>query len=98
MGIRTVEDWQALIQRHQASGLSMKAFCVQEGIGYDWFCLKRKRILQDTRQTKAATQNSRFIRTQLSGQGGIEIRCGEVVCRLPAQTPVEYVAELLKAL
>lgn len=100
MSIRSAEQWQDLIARQKTSGLSIKAFCDREGIGYDWFCLKRKRILNEKTGVQSPAELTSFVKAQpiLLSSGGIEIRCRDVICRLPSQTPAEYVAEILKAL
>lgn len=41
---RTPEQWQALIQQWQDSGLSAPQFCQQHHIGYASFCNWRKRL------------------------------------------------------
>lgn len=98
MSIRSKEAWQTLIQHHQASGLSLKAFCVQEGISYDGFTRKRQQLLK---QDKPAIKkpSSGFSAVKVASKPmGIEIRYGQAVCYLPSHTPYAYVVSLLKGL
>ena len=97
MTIRSKSEWQALIDKHTDSGLNLKAFCAQEDLNYDWFGRKRSQLLKQAGSSTAPIASA-FVPAKISTHGNIEIRCGHLVCRLPTQTPVAYVAELLRAL
>ncbi len=40
----SAEQWQALIDQWQTSGLSAEAFCHDKGVSYSRFCIWRKRL------------------------------------------------------
>lgn len=44
---RSPEQWRALIQQWQQSGLSASAFCKQNDLGYASFCQWRKRLITE---------------------------------------------------
>lgn len=44
---RSPEQWQALLDQYEASGLSQQAFCQQTGLSYGTFSRWRRRLLCD---------------------------------------------------
>ena len=44
---RSPEQWQALLNQYEASGLSQRAFCQQAGLSYGTFSRWRRRLLCD---------------------------------------------------
>ena len=61
---RSSEQWQALIQQWQESGLSAPQFCEQHGIGYASFCNWRKRLNAQDVPGEESSAEAQFIDLQ----------------------------------
>ncbi|MDP5210707.1 IS66 family insertion sequence element accessory protein TnpB [Microbulbifer sp. 2205BS26-8] len=49
---RSAQQWQALIEKWQASATSAKQFCSEQAIGYASFCQWRKRLSAPDKNTR----------------------------------------------
>jgi hypothetical protein len=58
---RTPEQWQALVDQQQNSGLSAMQFCKQQSIGYASFCNWRKRLLDQSAGASADSGEASFL-------------------------------------
>ena len=61
---RSPEQWQALIQQWQESGLSAPQFCEQHEIGYASFCNWRKRFNTQDSPAEESSAEAQFIDLQ----------------------------------
>jgi len=41
---RSRGEWESLMERFEAGGLSQRAFCAQEGVAYSSFCYWRRKL------------------------------------------------------
>lgn len=58
---RTPEQWRALVDQQQNSGLSATQFCKQESIGYASFCNWRKRLSDQSTDDSAGSGEASFL-------------------------------------
>ena len=100
MDIRKAQHWRKQISRWRSSGMSMKAFCQQEGLvlgtmsRWNWE-LKRSVIGQKLVELKASTM--------LEGeperpQTPIEVVIGRYVVRVPADAGTQQMRQVLEVL
>jgi len=61
---RSPEQWQALIQQWQESGLSAPQFCEQNEVGYASFCNWRKRFNTQDSPGEESSSEAQFIDLQ----------------------------------
>ena len=61
---RSPEQWQALIQQWQESGLSAPQFCEQHEVGYASFCNWRKRFNTQDSPAEESSSEAQFIDLQ----------------------------------
>lgn len=82
---RRREDWQQLISEHKQSGLTVKAFCEQQGVGEALFYSWRKRVSEDqpprfalvaTNGVAASAPTSQPLQLVLAGGERLEIPSG----------------------
>ena len=105
-----MQEWSARIAECRSSGMSVRAWCKEQGIAIQTYYHWEKRFVTEATQQlslPAPTQAGMLMRinpdTLPSGDvnaigTGITIRHGESVITLPAGSSVEAVAELVKAL
>ena len=105
-----MQEWSARIAECRSSGMSVRAWCKEQGIAIQTYYHWEKRfVIEATQQLSlpAPTQAGMLMRvnpdTLLSGDvnaigAGITIRHGDSVITLPAGSSAEAVAELVKAL
>jgi len=90
---RDVAQWQALIERHRGSGLTVRAFCARHDVNEASFYAWRQRL-----QSTAATQRpAPFVRLEPIDShraAGVDLQvrftCGVTLC-----CPAECLAELV---
>ncbi len=105
-----VQEWSARVAECRSSGIGVKAWCREHGIAlktyYNW---EREIVREATQQyaLPAPAQGGLLMQvnpdTMPSGEivaigSGITIRHGESIISLPAESSVEAVADLVKAL
>mgnify|MGYP006908377601 CR=1 FL=1 len=95
------EHWRQIVARQQASGLSVRGFCGQEGVResafYSWRCTLRDEASQSRPNATAA-----FVPAAISEASGehwgepivIEFSAGPTL-RLPGTTSTTWLAELI---
>ena len=105
-----MQEWSARIAECRGSGMSVRAWCKEQGIAIQTYYHWEKRFVTEATQQlslPAPTQAGMLMRvnpdTLPSGDvnaigAGITIRHGESVINLPAGSSAEAVAELVKAL
>ena len=77
---RSESDWQKLIQQHDASGLSVRAFCKQHKIGDQSFYLWRRRLANSAIEESPVTNLvdiTHLISDAPSARWHIELDLGE---------------------
>ena len=98
MNRRTKEQWQALFEAHEKSGLSATAFCKEHSLNPKYFSLRRKQL------HSVASQEGRapFVRveplTNLVDTHQIKLNGSYGELLLPDSLSPEWVAALLKQL
>ena len=105
-----MQEWSARIAECRGSGMSVRAWCKEQGIAIQTYYHWEKRFVTEATQQlslPAPTQAGMLMRinpdTLPSGDmnsigAGITIRHGESVITLPAGSSAEAIAELVKAL
>ena len=105
-----MQEWSARIAECRSSGMSVRAWCKEQGIAIQTYYHWEKRFVTEATQQlslPAPMQTGMLMRvnpdTLPSGDAnaigaGITIRHGESVITLPAESSAEAVAELVKAL
>jgi hypothetical protein len=63
---RSRDEWAGVLERFRASGLSARAFCTHEGLGYASFCAWRRKLAEGlpmptTTSTPSAPPETAFI-------------------------------------
>ena len=105
-----MQEWSARIAECRSSGMSVRAWCKEQGIAIQTYYHWEKRFVTEATQQlslPAPTQAGLLIRVNPDampsddadriGQG-ITIRHGESVITLPAGSSAEAVADLVRAL
>lgn len=54
MNRRTKSDWQDLFNEHKQSGLTAVAFCQERNLNPKYFCLRRKQLQPNNKNTAAS--------------------------------------------
>ena len=105
-----LQEWSARVAECRSSGISVKAWCAEQGIAVKTYYNWEKQIVKAATQQyalPAPAQTGVLMQvnpdTMLSGEvgtngTGITIRHGESVIALPAGSSAEAVADLVKAL
>ena len=105
-----MQEWSARIAECRGSGMSVRAWCKEQGIASQTYYHWEKRFVTEATQQlslPAPTQAGMLMRVNpdaLPGDtggtigSGITIRHGESIITLPAGSSAESVAELVKAL
>ena len=108
--VARMQEWSARIAECRSSGMSVRAWCKEQGIAIQTYYHWEKRFVTEATQQlslPAPTQAGMLMRvnpdTLPNGDAnaigaGITIRHGESVITLPAGSSAEAVAELVKAL
>lgn len=98
MNRRTNEQWQALFERQEQSGLSQTAFCKEHSLNPKYFSLRRKQLQAADSQHECKA----FVRVEPSKhevssyQIKLQGNYGELF--LPGAVTSKWLAELLKQL
>ena len=105
-----LQEWSTKIAECRSSGMTVKAWCTEQGISAQTYYRWEKRFVEKASQQlslQASTQSGMLMRVNPdalpggdeAGIGsGITIRHGESVITLPAGSSAEAVADLVKAL
>ena len=105
-----MQEWSARIAECRGSGMSVRAWCKEQGIAIQTYYHWEKRFVTEATQQlslPAPTQAGMLMRVNpdaLPGDtggtigSGITIRHGDSIITLPAGSSAESVAELVKAL
>ena len=98
------KEWRQILQRKDASGLSVRAFCRQEGIRESSYYFWRQTIRDRDAQPQATARDafvpaaiSELPFTQQGDRIVLELRTGFTL-HLPATTSATWVAELITVL
>ena len=116
MGVREMkhaallQEWSSKIAECRSSGMSVRAWCAEQGIPIKTYYYWEKRFVTEATQQlslPAPTQAGMLMRVNPDAMpsgdvdaigSGITIRHGESIITLPAGSSAESVAELVKAL
>ena len=116
MGVQAIkhavmlQEWSTKIAECRSSGMSVKAWCAEQGISIKTYYYWEKRfVIEATQQLSlpAPTQAGLLMRVNPDAmpsddvdriRQGITIRHGESVITLPAGSSAEAVADLVRAL
>ena len=105
-----LQEWSSKIAECRSSGMSVRAWCAEQGIPIKTYYYWEKRFVTEATQQlslPAPTQAGMLMRVNpdaLPGDtggtigSGITIRHGDSIITLPAGSSAESVAELVKAL
>ena len=105
-----LQEWSVRIGECRSSGMTVKAWCIQQGIAIKTYYYWEKRFVTEaTRQTSlpVPAQGGQLIRINPDSMpggnpvvngSGVTIRHGDSVISLPAGSSAESVADLVKAL
>ena len=85
-------SWALLLEVHEESGLSVKDYCLSQGISVASFYQWRKRLLVD-KETGSVLFSPIEIQSKASGSILVELP-GGVLLRFPELPPVEYLRQL----
>lgn len=90
---RSQEEWKTLIKQQEASGLSTKEFCREQGINDHYLsCVKSK-----LKKLSSPQSGFQTVGTLLPSQS-ISLRCGDIAIHLPANLDPAWLAMLVKQL
>lgn len=96
--------WRQMLERHRKSGLSVRAYCIREGLResacHAWRRILQHRDLERRHRPAGAVTIPAFVPVVLAGVQGrisIELRGGRLM-HLPATMPAEQLAALAGAL
>ena len=105
-----LQEWSTKIAECRSSGMSVKAWCAEQGISIKTYYYWEKRFVTEATQQlslPAPTQAGLLMRVNPDAmpsddvdriRQGITIRHGESVITLPAGSSAEAVADLVRAL
>lgn len=105
-----MQEWSARIAECRSSGMSVRAWCKEQGIAIQTYYHWEKRFVTEATQQlslPAPTQAGLLVRInpdvlpggdEAGAGSGITIRHGESVITLPAGSSAETVADLVRAL
>lgn len=98
MNRRSNEQWLALFERHEKSGLSQTAFCKEHDLNPKYFSLRRKQL----QATDSQHESKAFVRVEPSkhqvSSHLIKLRGNYGELFLPESVSPEWLAILLKQL
>jgi len=97
MNRRTPEQWQALFDAQQASGLNQAQFCRQQGLCAKHFSLRRKQLLGDNTQPIPSSTFVTVQPPQVRPQQSVSIRYQDVEITVP-QVEIGLITQLVKHL
>ncbi len=100
MGKRTEEQWRELIQRHTQSGLTIKAFCIEQKITISTFYKFKKQFKSPptTPVIEPAFVALHKPKPKLQQPGVIELHCQQAHFAFPDTVPAEFLIQLIKGL
>ena len=92
------EHWRGLVQEHEQSGLSARAFCTERNIAYQSFLAWRKRFaLAEGACAEADREPGEpLFREVAFAPGAVEIVLGTVTVRVPPGFPAEELRAVLR--
>lgn len=98
---RTLEQWKAIIEQQQASGLTVIEFCEQNDIKLKAFYNSRVKLGLNPNPKKLKSSKA-FVKAKsatanLANHGGLSLKIGEATLALPKDTSPQWLAQLLKA-
>jgi len=98
MNRRTQQEWLALFEQHQASGLTIKAFCQQKKLNSNYFSKRRRELLRREEDDSAPSFIKVRAHIPAPSSSAIILRVGTAELNLPLSASPRWVAELLKAM
>ena len=87
------DEMRVLLQEHEASGVSLKAFAAAAGVPYTTLAWWRSRLRRESAPRLVPVRVAQDAET-----GAVEIAVGDVVVRVPAGTSAETTARLVRAI
>ena len=102
MAKRTEEQWRALFQQHDESGLTAAAFCRNNKLCPKYFSLRRKHLSGD--ETEVSSSPLPFVPARLPAKppaqdkGLITLKYQSCQLQLPVSVNEKWLAGLVKAL
>lgn len=93
---RSKEEWLAIIEEFERSGLSNTDFCKQRGLCRKYFSGRRKAF-----QKKQKSVGNKFVQAvvaQPSSVGAIELSTGAVRLKVPANVETDWLVALINGL
>lgn len=98
---RTLEQWKAIIEQQQASGLTVIEFCEQNNIKLKAFYNSRVKLGLNPNPKKAKPAKA-FVKAKPAiahpvSYGGLSLKLGDATLALPKDTSPQWLAQLLKA-
>lgn len=101
-----IEDWNAVFEQWQTSGLSQKEFCRVQGIGLSRFHYHRKRLARERAEAQTSDQEviqiaelvtNRF-QTEPGSCGGAELHLGpSAVLKISSHIEEDLLHKILRA-
>lgn len=92
--MRSQEQWQAIIEDQQTSGLTIIGYCQQHQLSTTSFYAVRKKL---------GLSSGNFVRAKITKQievveeqSAIVVRVGKANVSLPSATPATYLSQLLR--
>ena len=96
MARRSSQEWQAIIEQQQVSGLSVVEFCQQQQLNSKYFHARQRSLLK--RQQRNAGSPFVKVSNPTSSSGVISLQVGDNRLTLPSTIEPQWLANLLKAL
>ena len=102
MGKRTEEQWRELIQLHTQSGLTIKAFCIEQKISISNFYLFKKQfkspLITATPEPVFVALHKPKSEPKPQQLGMIELQVQQAYFTFPDTVPAEFLVQLVKGL
>lgn len=91
---RSSEDWQALIEEQQTSGLNQTQFCKQQGLNSKYFSIRKGKLAAEKRSS-SFVKAKRPSDIETVTKPLAKVQFGDVSIQLEAATP-QFIAELAR--
>jgi hypothetical protein len=99
---RTEEQWRELIQLHTQSGLTIKAFCIEQKISISNFYLFKKQfnspLITATAEPAFVALHKPKSEPKPQQPGVIELHCQQAYFTFPDTVPADLLIKLVKGL
>ena len=99
---RTEEQWRELIQLHTQSGLTIKAFCIEQKISISNFYKFKKQfkspLITPATEPAFVALHKPKVEPKPQQSGMIELHCQQVHFSFPDTVSADYLVQLVKGL